>query len=228
MAQEARMIGITETPPCETAESPASPPMAGWSEQVRPALVGVLVLTAITGIAYPLALAGLSLPLFTQQADGSLLRDGDTIVGSALIGQEFTLPGYFHGRPSAAGAGYDGTASGGSNLSPANPTLYDAVGERAQTYRRANGLSRETPIPIDAVTASASGLDPHISPANAALQVARVARARGLSEVAVSVLVAEHTSGRQLGFLGEPRVAVLPLNLALDRLAPLPGAPPNR
>lgn len=221
-------MDISETPPAETAKPPCRPPTAGWCEQVRPALVSVVVLTAITGIAYPLALAGLSIPLFSYQANGSLLHDGDTIIGSALIGQEFTAPGYFHGRPSATGAGYEGTASGGSNLGPANPKLYDAVRERAVAYRLANRVSSETAVPIDAVTASASGLDPHISPANAALQMPRVARERGLTEATVSALVAEHTAGRQFGFLGEPRVAVLPLNLALDRLAPLAGAMTNR
>jgi K+-transporting ATPase ATPase C chain len=202
--------------------------MAGWWEQIRPMLCSIVLLTAITGIAYPLALAGPTLLVFPFQANGSLLHDGNTIIGSTLIGQEFTGAGYFHGRPSAAGNGYDATASGGSNLAPANPKLYKAVRERAEAYRRVNGLSHVTPIPIDAVTSSASGLDPHISPANAALQLPRVARERGLAEAAVRTLVTEHTSGRPLGFLGEPGVAVLPLNHALDRLAPLLGAPPNR
>lgn len=210
-------------------EVPRPSPLASWREQLRPALLSVLVLTLLTGIGFPIALAVLSRPLFAYQADGCLLPGGDETIGSALIAQPFTGPGYFHPRPSAAGTeGYDATASGGSNLGPANPQLHDAVRQRAETYRLCNGLAPETPIPIDAVTCSASGLDPHISPANADLQVPRVARARGLSEAAVRACVAEHTAGRQLGFLGEPRVAVLPLNLALDRLAPLPGTPPKR
>jgi K+-transporting ATPase ATPase C chain len=208
-------------------------------EQLRPALLSVPLLTLLTGVVFPLALALLARPLFPHQAGGSLIvRDG--IVGSELIGQEFTRPDYFHARPSAAGRGYDATASGGTNLGPANPKLRDGarddpatsgadesfagVRTLAEAYRVRNGLAPDVAVPVDAVTRSGSGLDPHISPANAALQVARVAKARRLSEQIVRSLVAEHTRDRQLGILGEPRVAVLPLNLALDRVAtPIPS-----
>lgn len=147
------------------------------------------------------------------------------VIGSELIGQEFSRPEYFHSRPSAAGAGYDGTSSGGTNLGPNNPRLkngaadFAGIRQLAEEYRKRNGLAPDAAIPIDAVTRSASGLDPDISPDNAALQVSRVARARGLSEETVRRLVAEHTKGPQLGFLGNARVPVLELNLALDQLA---------
>jgi len=204
-------------------------------EQIRPAVLGILLLTLLTGIAFPLALAGLAFPLFSHQAEGSLVTRDGAVLGAELIGQNFSGPGYFHPRPSVAGDGYDATASGGTNLGPANPKLRDGVKEDAavtgksksftgvrelaELYRRSNGLPPDSAVPIDAVTRSGSGLDPHISPANAALQVPRVARERKLKEEEVRHLVAEHTQGRQFGFLGEPRVAVLPLNLALDQLA---------
>jgi K+-transporting ATPase ATPase C chain len=207
---------------------PLPRPPVGLREQLRPGLLSVPLLTLLTGAAFPLVLAALARPLFPHQADGSLIDCNGTVVGSELIGQYFSAPGYFQPRPSAAGDGYDPTASGGTNLGPANPKLHDDVRQRADDYRRRNRPPPDTPIPIDAVTCSGSGLDPHISPANAALQVPRVARERCLDEGAVRRLVAEHTSGCQLGFLGEPRVAVLPLNLALDRLAPLPPAPSTR
>ena len=204
-------------------------------EQLRPALLSVLLLTLLTGVVFPLVLAALACPLFPRQAGGSLIvRDG--IVGSELICQDFTGPGYFHPRPSAAGRGYDAAASGGTNLGPANPKLRDGtkddpatpgvdesfagVRELAEGYRARNGLAPDAAVPVDAVTRSGSGLDPHISPANAVLQIPRVARARRMSEESVHRLVAEYTRGRQFGILGEPRVAVLPLNLALDRAAP--------
>jgi K+-transporting ATPase ATPase C chain len=145
------------------------------------------------------------------------------VIGSELIGQQFTRPEYFQSRPSAAGSGYDGTASGGTNLGPNNPMLKNGVAgfagirQLAEEYRKSNVLAPDVPIPIDAVTRSGSGLDPDISPANAALQIPRVARARGLSEEVVRRLVANHTEGPQLGFLGNSRVSVLELNLALDR-----------
>jgi K+-transporting ATPase ATPase C chain len=208
------------------------------SEQFRPALTGVLLLTLVSGVIFPLALFAIARPLFPHQIGGSLLTRDGAIVGSELIGQGFTGPGYFHPRPSAAGAGYDGASSGGTNLGPANPKLKDGarddpktadvdesfagIRQLAEEYRKENGLASDVAVPIDAVTRSGSGLDPHISPANAALQIARVSRARGLSTEVVRSLVSRHTQGRQLGFLGEPRVAVLPLNLELDRTAPLP------
>jgi potassium-transporting ATPase KdpC subunit len=159
--------------------------------------------------------------LFPGRAEGSLLTRGGIVIGSEFIGQNFTRPEYFHPRPSAAGAGYDGTSSGGTNLGPSNPKLIEDVRRLAEDYRTSNGLPPDAIVPIDAVTRSGSGLDPHISPQNAALQVPRVARARGLSQDVVRELLAGHTQGRQLGFLGDPRVAVLDLNLALDRVAPL-------
>jgi K+-transporting ATPase ATPase C chain len=198
-------------------ETPA-PVVAGLREQLRPLLVSVLLLTLLTGVAFPLVLAGFAGLLFPHQAGGSLVERGGVVVGSQLIGQSFSGSGYFHPRPSAAGDGYDATASGGTNLGPANPKLLDGVRELAQAYRRTNELPPDAAVPIDAVTRSGSGLDPHISPANAALQVPRVARARRLSEDYVRRLVRKHTQGRQFGFLGEPRVNVLTLNLALDSI----------
>jgi K+-transporting ATPase ATPase C chain len=221
--------------PQEADNQEPAPLLKGLRQQIRPALLSLVMLTLLTGIAFPLAVAVLTLP-FSHQAHGSLMTRDGVVVGAELIGQNFTSPAYFHPRPSAAGAGYDATASGGTNLGPANPKLRDGVPgdaastgagkafagvrELAEAYRHSNGLPPQAAVPIDAVTRSGSGLDPHISPVNAALQVPRVARARKLSEETVRRLVAEHTQGRQLGFLGEPRVAVLPLNLALDQLAP--------
>jgi K+-transporting ATPase ATPase C chain len=203
--------------------------------QLRPAVCSVALLTLVTGIVFPLLLAALARPLFPGQAGGSLVIR-DRVVGSELIGQDFTGQGYFQPRPSAAGRGYDGTASGGTNLAPANHKLVDGarddsatrdvdesfagMRQLAQEYRKRNGLAADATVPVDAVTRSGSGLDPHISPENAALQVPRVARARQLSEHIVRRLVAGHTSGRQFGLMGEPRVAVLSLNLALDLAAP--------
>jgi len=191
------------------------------SEQLRPALLGVFWLTLLTGCVFPLVLFALGHLVFPGQAAGSLLTRGGIVVGSEFIGQNFTRPEYFHPRPSAAGAGYDGTASGGTNFGPSNPKLIEDARQLAEDYRRSNGLPAEALVPIDAVTRSGSGLDPHISPLNAALQIPRVARARSLSEDAVRGLVAAATQGRQLGFLGDPRVSVLDLNLALDRVDPL-------
>jgi K+-transporting ATPase ATPase C chain len=185
----------------------------------------VPLLTLLTGVVFPIVLAGLARPLFPHQADGSLVARVDVVVGSDNIGQNFSGPGYFHSRPSAAGAGYDAVASGGTNFGPDNPKLRDSVRGLAQAYRRTNGLPPGAAVPIDAVTCSGSGLDPHISPANAALQVPRVARQRRLNEEEVRRLVDEHTHDRQLGFLGDSRVDALALNLALDQAAPLPSAP---
>jgi potassium-transporting ATPase KdpC subunit len=184
--------------------------------QLVPALVVFLAFTLLTGVAYPLAITGIAQVAFTGRADGSLIeRDGE-IVGSRLVGQAFSGPRYFHPRPSAAGNGYDGMASGPSNLGPRNEDLLAAVRARRTEYRRENGLPSSAAVPIDAVTASGSGLDPHISLANARLQAPRVARARLLPLDRVLALVDEHTDGRSLGVLGEPGVNVLELNLALD------------
>lgn len=187
---------------------------------LRTAVISVAALTLLTGCIFPLILFALGRLLAPDQAAGSLVTRNGVVIGSRLIGQSFTRPEYFHPRPSAAGTGYDGTSSGGTNFGPSNPKLIEAVRQLAQDYRKTNGLPTDATIPIDAVTASGSGLDPHISPANAELQIARVARARGLDESAVRRLVAEHTQGPQLGFMGSPRVSVLDLNLALDRAAP--------
>lgn len=185
---------------------------------VRPALVLTLLFAALLGIAYPLALTGIGQALFPAQANGSLIRDGNTVVGSELIGQKFAAPTYFHSRPSAAGAdGYDAAASAGSNLGPAAQALTDRVKADVAT------LSETTPgpnVPPDLVTTSASGLDPHISPEAAFSQVTRVAAARGLSAARVRSLVASAVEQPALGFLGEPRVNVLLLNRALDRTRP--------
>jgi potassium-transporting ATPase KdpC subunit len=183
---------------------------------IRSAILMFLALTVITGIIYPLLVTGAAHVLFPWQAEGSLLvRDGQT-VGAALVGQSFTDPKYFWGRPSATSpAPYDASSSQGSNLGPTNPDLVQAVRQRVLALREADP-GNQTPIPVDLVTASASGLDPHISPAAAAFQVARVARARKLDEQAIRDVVARHTERRTAGLLGEPRVNVLQLNLALD------------
>jgi K+-transporting ATPase ATPase C chain len=184
--------------------------------QLAPALMVFIALTLLTGIAYPLAVTGVAQVAFPGRADGSLIERGGRVVGSRLIGQAFTEPRYFHPRPSAAGEGYDGMASSASNLGPANPELSDEVRARSAAYRRENDLRPGQRVPIDAVTTSGSGLDPDISVANARLQAARVARARSLDLNVVQALIEEHADGRSLGFLGEPGVNVLELNLALD------------
>lgn len=185
-------------------------------KQLRPAIVLTLVLCAITGVVYPGIVTGLAQLLFPRQANGSLVRVNGRVVGSALIGQPFTQEWYFHSRPSAAGSGYDGTASSGTNKGPtdaklADTLIADAVNEAVATNGAVKGQ-----VPTDMATRSASGLDPHISPANAMLQVARVARARAADSAAVRALVDRHIEGRQFGFFGEPRVNVLLLNIALD------------
>ena len=175
-----------------------------------------LLATLLLGLAYPLLMTAVCHALFPRQANGSLVTVHGRVVGSELIGQPFAAPGYFHPRPSAAGSGYDPTASGGSNLGPTSRTLISRIARDLQTLRGQNPTLNEGGIPVDMVTTSASGLDPHISPANAYAQVARVAKARGMSEDSVKALLASHMTDRQFGLLGEPRVNVLTLNLALD------------
>ena len=190
-------------------------------KQIYPALAMTAVLTILLGIVYPLVVTGLSRVVFPKKADGSLIEREGKVIGSRLIGQAFTGPGYFHSRPSSAGSGYDAAASGGTNLGPTSRKLVEEnVKTAAESLRRENPNVR---VPIDLVTASASGLDPHITPAGAQFQLARVARERHISEDEVRRLVQEHTEGRQLGLLGEPRVNVLELNLALDALRRAPA-----
>jgi K+-transporting ATPase ATPase C chain len=201
--------------------------------QLRPALVSVVTLTVLCGFVFPLAITGIAQLVFHHQANGSLIERDGRIVGSHLIGQGFSDPGYFHPRPSVAGGGYDPTASAGTNLGPTSDKLvngvhkrlpngqddpgnFDGIRDLARAYRQENGLPADAPLPADAVTRSASGLDPDISPANAALQTARVAQARRLPVDVIRRLVLAHTEGRTFSVLGEPRVNVLELNLALD------------
>ena len=194
----------------------------------RQLLTGLLMTVALTillGLIYPLAVTGVSQVFMRSRANGSFVKENGNVVGSSLIGQSFTdakgnpLPQYFQPRPSAtSGSAYNGMASGGSNLGPSNPTLLKDVEQRAAAYRTLNGLAPNVQVPIDAVTASASGLDPAISVANARLQAPRVARERNIPLETVQNLIGEHTQGRQLGILGEQTVNVLDLNLALDRL----------
>jgi K+-transporting ATPase ATPase C chain len=198
-------------------------------KQIYPAIMITIVLTLLLGVVYPLAIGGIAHVIFPHQADGSLKERGGKIVGSELIGQAFTGPGYFHSRPSAAvvtpgpGNTYDPLASGGTNLGPTSQQLFDQRIKPA-----ADALHAENPnsqIPVDLVTSSASGLDPHITPAAAEFQVPRIAQERGLSEEQIRKLVGDHTEGRQLGILGEPRVNVLLLNMDLDDLKPMPAKP---
>ncbi len=195
---------------------------------LRPVLLSAVFFMMLTGLAYPLATTVIGTALFPDQAQGSLIRLQGQPVGSRQIGQYFSRPEYFHGRPSmtqgvdpadptsSRAQPYNAAASGASNQGVLSRSLLDAVAERTQAYRTMNGLAADVSVPVDAVTASASGLDPHISVANARLQAARVAKARGLSVNQVMALLSQHTSDRQLGLLGEPRVHVLELNLALD------------
>ncbi len=208
--------------------------------QLLPAIMMMIIFTVVLGIIYPLVVTGIAQGAFSDRANGSKMQVNGTVVGSKLLGQTFTKANYFHGRPSAAGAaaaGSDATdpddesqtvpndpkdlsqaISSGSNYGPTNPDFLDLVEERASAYREENGLARDAEVPVDAVTASGSGLDPHISVANARMQARRVARIRGIRLAAVNRLIDESTDGRSFGFLGEPGVNVLRLNVALDRL----------
>ena len=213
-----------------STKNPAGPRLAATLiAQVRPACTVLMALALVTGVAYPLGMTAVSQVLFPRQAAGNPLRDHTGAVrGSALIGQSFTGPQWFHGRPSATGTvPYDPTASGGSNLGPTNPALAAAVGERATAVLQDNP-AHTGPIPIDLVTASGSGLDPHVSPAAALLQVPRVAAARGLDEDAVRLLVGEHVEPTLFGVFGRPRVNVLQLNLSLESLIRAAESPSRR
>ena len=185
--------------------------------QLRPALVAIALFTALTGIVYPLFVTGIAQVAFADAADGSEVVVDGRVVGSSLVAQPFDGDQWFHPRPSAVD--HDAAASGGANLGPTNPELLAQIDAFADEYRRRNQLAAGTPVPIDAVTMSGSGLDPHISPRNARLQAARVARARGLGREDVLALVAGHTESRTAGILGEPRVNVVDLNATLERLA---------
>ena len=190
-----------------------------WTE-LKTSLAAVLGLAVIVCALYPLTVWVLAQGIFPGRANGSLIIREGTVVGSRLIGQNFSGARYFHPRPSAAGSGYDGLRSGGSNLGPLSKTLMEEVRDRVEAYRRENGWPADAPVPADAVTASASGLDPHISRKNALGQAARVAKARGLEMAIVLRAIEASLEGRDLGFLGEPGVNVLILNLALDRVSP--------
>ena len=203
--------------------------------QLRPALVSVVLFTLLTGFIFPGIITAIATIAFPHQAHGSLIEENGKIIGSELIGQNFTKPQYFHPRPSAAGNGYDGSSSGGTNLGPTSDKLlhgihkkttdgkddpgnFDGISDLTTAYRAENGLATDAVVPADAVTRSASGLDPHISPQNAALQVTRIAKARGKEASAIQALVAQYTESPALGLFGEAHVNVLALNRALDKL----------
>ena len=193
--------------------------MKEFFSNIRGAVVSTFVLAVVCCGLYPLIVFGISQALFHDKANGSLIVDPNgTVRGSKLLGQEFADAKYFHPRPSAAGNGYDATSSGGSNLGPTSRKLNDAIKERLAAYRAENGLSESAPVPADAVTASGSGLDPHISLQNAELQIPRVVKARGVPEEKVRELIRQNTNGRDFGVFGEPGVNVLQLNRALDQL----------
>lgn len=197
--------------------------MKAFFSEIRGAIFATVMLALVCCGLYPLAVYGIAQGLFRDKANGSLIvaKDG-TVRGSKLLAQGFAEPKYFHPRPSAAGNGYDATSSSGSNLGPTSQKLNDAIKDRVAAYRAGNGLQENDSVPADAVTASSSGLDPHISPRNAAVQAPRVAKARGLSEQQVRDLIQQNTDGRDLGLLGEQGVNVLTLNLSLDALATKP------
>jgi potassium-transporting ATPase KdpC subunit len=190
--------------------------MRTFTRQLAPAVLAIIVFTVVTGLVYPLVVTGVAQLIWPDKANGSLIKVDGQGVGSSLIGQQFAAPQYFHPRPSAAGTGYDGLASAASNLGPSNPDFLKTVDDRVAAYRQENNLAPDQQVPVDAVTASGSGLDPDISVANANLQAARVAAARGLTVEQVLAQVRAHTTDRQLGIFGEPGVNVLELNLALD------------
>jgi len=181
------------------------------------AVMMTIVTTIVFGLAYPLAMTAVAQIVFLEKANGQLVERGGRVIGSRIVGQSFSSAGYFHGRPSAAGSGYDGASSSGTNLGPTSRKLAETVKAAVEAAKKDN---RDAPVPIDLVTASASGLDPHLSPAAAAFQAPRVARARGAAEADVRALIDAHVEGRQFGVLGEPRVNVLLLNLALDERWP--------
>jgi potassium-transporting ATPase KdpC subunit len=190
--------------------------MKGLIAELRASIAATLLLAVLCCGVFPVAVWAVGRGLFSDKANGSLIRFNGKVVGSALVAQGFAGPAYFHPRPSAAGQGYDAADSGGTNLGPTSKKLIEDVKRRLADYRAENGLSSDTPVPADAVTSSASGLDPHIGVRNALLQAARVAKARGIDEKEVLAMVEAHTEGRTFGFLGEPRVNVLTLNLSLD------------
>jgi len=191
------------------------------AQLLRPLLGLTVSMLFLTVLAYPLAVTGIAQVAFEHQANGSLLRHGGEAVGSSLIGQTFSSARYFQGRPSAAGEGYDAASSSGSNLGPTSRDLAGRLAADGAAYRSANGQPPDALLPADAITASGSGLDPHISPANARLQAVRIATARGVPASVVLGLIEEHTRGRILGMIGEPRVNVLTLNLSLDQRYPV-------
>jgi potassium-transporting ATPase KdpC subunit len=210
------VIGATPAaPPAERTKSETSSLVAN----LRIAVLITLVTTLIFGLLYPLAVTAVSQLLFPHQANGSLIEKNGQIIGSELIGQTFSGPGYFHSRPSLAGTGYDAANSSGSNLAPTNHQLIDRIKGDSEKFHAENP---NLPIPIDLVTSSGSGLDPEISPAAAEFQIARITKERQVSDSDVRQLIAKHTMARQFGFLGEPRVRVLELNLDLDAIHPMP------